>query len=155
WGPLSMSTSLICAPSNSTNHCVNGGGTTIKRLAVTATNCASAPASLTGIVGSGTTLVSLTTDCAVTGYDFESDGGVAGVDSTGLDEAVTELGLADVEPNMFTFTANYPSSGKFATFKAGPVATPGTTAFIVNPLNTQSVRGFGEIFGVLVSSSQP
>ncbi len=153
WGPLSLNTSLVCAPSASTSQCATGGGSTIKRLSVNLATCNSAPATLTGIISGGTTLTTLTTDCAVGGYDFESDGGVAGVNSTGLEEATTEFAVADVEPNQFTFQPNYPSSGKFRAFTAGAATTAGTTKNLVNPINTASVKGFGEIFGVIVNNN--
>ncbi len=145
WGVLGLVANQMCT-SGATTPCVGGGGSTIKRLTVSAANCAATPSSVTGVIGA---LATLTTDCTVTGYDFESDGAAA----AGVSEATTEFAVADVEPNMFAIPVNYPQSGKFKAFVGGAVTTAGSTKAALNPINTASVRGFGEIFGVLVSNS--
>ncbi len=55
---------------------------------------------------------------------------------------------------MFAFPANYPQSGKFKAFNGGPITDPTSTKAALNPINNASVRGFGEIFGVVVSNSE-
>jgi len=142
WGPLSLINGQLCSPA-STTQCTAGGFSQIKRLSVSLGNCTTTPGNATNIFNSSSSVLTPGVfDCTVGAYDFETDG----QGTAGLEEATTELAVSDVEPNMFRFSANYPSSGKFKKLDAGLTAA-------LNTVNTAAQRGFGQVFGIVVNNS--
>jgi ABC-type phosphate transport system substrate-binding protein len=104
------------------------GGPQIKRLLLS--NCP--------VPASGSTT---TNTCTISGYVSSSD-----AVTSGLENAVSELGFADEEPAVFT-GENYPTAATFAFLQPALTATERTT------LNGAAVSVVAQAFGIYVNTT--
>ncbi len=127
WGPLSIAYKSI-----------NGAFTGVKSLVVSAGCSAAANANFT--IGNNVYSIP-TSNCPISGtYSLNDDVGTV---TAGLTDRDTQLGVADVEPKLFTVT-NFPSTNKFGAE---------TSALIAANKGLTYTTGFGQVFGILLNTT--